>query len=97
MKRNPRGQELGLEIREPIVNINADAAAREAYWKYKQVLGLAVFEPMSDAQRTAFDYAYTQTGDFDAFLDNLTQGKNLWESYIAAREGKALDRERGTR
>ena len=89
MKRHPRGQELGLQIREPMVNIYTDHAAREAYWKYKQALGLVSFEPMSDAQRIAFDYAYTQTGDFNAFFDNLTQGKNLRESYIAAREGKA--------
>ena len=67
MKRHPRGQELGLQIREPMVNIYTDQTAREAYSKYKQALGLVNFEPMSDAQRIAFDYAYTQAGDFDAF------------------------------
>lgn len=87
MKRHPRGEELGLEIREPMVNINADPAAQAAYWKYKQALGIAAFEPMSDAQRTAFDYAYTQALNFDAFLQNLTHGKTLRESYIAARGG----------
>lgn len=89
LMRHPRGQELGLQIREPMVNIYLDPVAREAYWKYRRVLGLVSFEPMSDAQRIAFEYAYTQTGNFNAFLDNLTQGKNLRESYIAAREGNA--------
>ena len=92
MKRHPRGEELGLEIRMPMVNIYTDQIARSAYQRYKQALGLAVWEPMSDAQRTAFDYAYTQTGDFNAFLGNLTQGKNLRESYIAARESKTDER-----
>ena len=50
-----------------MVNIYTDQTAREAYSKYKQALGLVNFEPMSDAQRIAFDYAYTQAGDFDAF------------------------------
>ena len=86
MKRHPRGQEMGLEINIPMVNIYTDQVARNAYMRYKQALGLAVWEPMSDAQRTAFDYAYTQALDFNAFLDKLTQGKTLRESYIAARE-----------
>lgn len=92
MKRHPRGQELGLEIREPMVNIFTDVVARDAYRQYKQALGLAVWEPMSDAQRIAFDYAYTQTGDFNAFLKNLSDGNTLRESYIAAREGNADER-----
>lgn len=85
MKRHPRGQELGLEIRDPMVNLYTDQVARDAYQRYKRALGLAIWEPMSDAQRIAFDYAYTQALDFNAFLQNLAQGKNLRESYISAR------------
>ncbi len=87
MKRHPRGQELGLEIRDPIVNIYIDPVARDAYQRYCKALGLAIGDPPSDAQRTAFDYAYTQALDFNAFLDNLTRGNSLRESYIAARGG----------
>ena len=87
MKRHPKGLELGLEIYIPIVKINTDQLAREAYMRYRQALGLATWEPMSDKQRIEFDYAYTQAGDFNAFLDSLTQGKNPRESYISARGG----------
>lgn len=87
MKRHTRGLELGLVFNIPLVNINTDPVARDAYERYKQALGLAIWEPMGDAQRTAFDYAYTQALDFNTFLDKLTQGKTLRESYIAARGG----------
>jgi len=86
LKRHPRSVELGLNIYEPVVNIYTDKAAYDAYLEYKKALGLVSFEPLSDPQRIAFDYAYAAPEvDFAKFLRNITQGMTVRKSYIAAR------------
>ena len=89
LKQHLRGQELWLEIREPIVNIYTDRVDGKRTGNIKGRWFFVNFELASDTQRIAFDfdYAYTQAGDFDAFLQNIFMGKYLRESYKAAKKG----------
>ena len=76
----------GVKYRAHVTN---DPIANSAYMLFKKALGLALWEPPSDAQRTAFDMAYCGNYDMNEFLRLAAAGRSMADCIEGAkRDGK---------
>ena len=67
-------------------HVTNDPDAADAYKRLKKALGLAEWEPPSDAQRTAFDYAFIDPEyRFEKFLELAAKGCSMADCLKGAR------------